>query len=271
MNYVSIFLSMLIFVLTGCGQPVESTLSWQDPPHSPAIRVTEHAHYALSQAIEIGLKERDLKAVIDHVYAEAGAEPCFSHIVGSGPHSTVIHYSGGYGELEDGHVMVVDIGAKFDYCADMTRTYPVNGQFTQRQWDVYNLVLSAKNSVALAAQPGGLSLNDMTTWVRNFFHESPLRAKDRSGRERTMDYFFTHALGHYLGTEVHPGGDPSRPLAVGDVFTIEPGIYIDREDLGVRIEDAYIMTSEGAVNLTTFLPTEAAEIQTMVQTGVIPL
>ncbi|MBM3887011.1 M24 family metallopeptidase, partial [Candidatus Dependentiae bacterium] len=143
------------------------------------------------------------------------------------------------------------------YAADLTRTYPVNGKFTKRQREVYQAVLETQLYVESIARPG-MYLKNPKKPEESLHHLAVDYLKDLGYAE-----FFVHGIGHYLGLDVHDVGDYSEPLEAGDVFTIEPGIYIPRESLGVRIEDDYVMSDEGAVCLSFELPKEADEIEEM--------
>lgn len=231
--------------------------------HKNALDITSLAHYNILQQIQVGMIEGNFHDIIDSVYNTHGASGvAFNHITGSGPNSIILHYEGKNRTLQDGDVLLVDIGAKYNgYCADVTRTYPVNGHYSDRQKEVYQLVLDAKNAAANEMVANNHSLNQMTTFVKNFFRASPLRAKDKYGTERTMDYFFVHGLCHYVGKDVHGsdlGFSNSDPVRPGRIFTIEPGLYIESEGFGIRLEDTYIMTNSGAENI---MPNIAIEVE----------
>lgn len=238
--------------------------------HKKALDMTSMAQYQILQQVQVGMIEGNFHDIIDSVFDENGANGlAFNHITGSGPNSLVLHHEGKTRMLEDGDVLLVDIGAKYnDYCADVTRTYPVNGKFTDRQKEIYQLVLDAKNAAAEEMDPNNHSLNQMTTFVKNFFKASPLRAKDQYGTERTMDYFFIHGLCHYVGKNVHGqdlGFSNSEPVKPGRIFTIEPGLYIDSEGFGIRLEDTYIMTADGAKNIMPNIAIEVDHIEAIME------
>jgi Xaa-Pro aminopeptidase len=228
-----------------------------------AIAVTGVAQREVAATLRPGLFEYELEGKIVGTFTAQGAERAgFSSIVGSGPNSTIPHYFANRRKLEAGDLVVVDIGAEFQYyTADITRTYPASGTFSPRQREIYQLVLDVQTSCAQRVRPGETTLREMTGWARAAFRESPLKAKDREGREQTIDHFFIHGLGHYLGMDVHDVGDTGKPLQPGEVFTIEPGLYIPSENLGVRIEDDYLVTDQGLEKLSEAIPSDPDGIE----------
>ncbi|HMF56268.1 MAG TPA: M24 family metallopeptidase, partial [Pyrinomonadaceae bacterium] len=149
--------------------------------------------------------------------------------------------------------------------ADITRTYPASGKFTERQRQIYQLVLDTQAGAAAYYKPG-MRLHDLHQFAVDFLRKSPLRARDTDGREYTMDHFFIHALGHYLGMDVHDTGNSSKPLQPGEVFTIEPGVYLQSERLGVRIEDDYLVMPDGTLRkLSANIPSAPDEIERLLR------
>lgn len=234
--------------------------------HQRAAAITAQAQRAVMRAIRPGMTEGDIKDIVDAAFAAHGASgTCFPHIVAAGPNSTEIHYAGSSRVLQDGDVMVVDIGAVYEgRCADITRTYPVSGRFAARQLELYDLVLDAQQAAAEYIVPGQTSISELTGFVQAYLRQSRLRARDARGRLRTMDAFFTHSVGHYLGREVHPPARYDQPIPLGQVFTIEPGLYIERERTGIRIEDDYVLTADGPWNLWSALPSAAHVIESLI-------
>ncbi|MCS7066555.1 MAG: Xaa-Pro aminopeptidase, partial [Fimbriimonadales bacterium] len=206
-----------------------------------AIRATIEAHQAAARTIAPGVHEYEVEAVIQAAFRRNGSErDAFPCIVGSGANSCILHYNANRRRMQAGEVVLVDIGAEYSYyAADLTRTYPVSGKFSPRQRALYLAVLDAQKAAERAAKPG-ITLQELDRIAREALRNSPLRAKDTDGKEYTLDRFFRHALGHSLGMDVH---DPEtgQPLMPGAVFTIEPGVYIPTENIGIRIEDDYLM------------------------------
>jgi Xaa-Pro aminopeptidase len=227
-----------------------------------AIDITGEAQQDVAQVIKPGVFEYQAQAALEYAFARNGAErPGFPSIVGSGIYSTVLHYNENKKRIESGDLVVVDIGAEYSYyTADITRTYPANGKFTPRQREIYQLVLDAQKAAERAFKPGQSSLGELNRVASDVMKASPLR--DRQGN--TLERYFIHGLGHWLGMDVHDVGEYSN-LPVGSVFTIEPGIYIPDENLGVRIEDDYLVTEKGLVKLSAKIPSEPAEIERLMQ------
>jgi len=225
-----------------------------------AIQVTVDAQAAAAQAIGDGVCEAEVQASLEYVMTANNTFTAFSSIVGSGPNSTVLHYGQNDRTMKNGDLVVVDIGASYKhYAADITRTYPVSGTFTDRQKEIYAIVLEAQEYAASIAQPGYyLRSNDHQ---EKSLHHLVIAFLKKRG----YDKYMPHGLGHYLGLDVHDVGDYSTPLQPGDVFTIEPGIYISAEELGIRIEDDYWMTEEGVICLSEDIPKSIEDIERMVQ------
>ena len=234
-----------------------------------AVAVTADAHREVARLIRPGVPEYRLEGAILGAFVAGGASRAgFPSIVGSGPNSTVLHYEKNDRTIEDGDLCVVDIGGEYKgYTADITRTYPANGHFTPRQREVYQLVLDAQTAAVAAFKPGQSTIGELNRTAREFFKASPVRARDDQGTEQTMDHFFAHGLGHHMGLDVHDVGDQSKPLQPGEVFTIEPGLYIPGESLGVRIEDDYRVTPEGLEKLSQAIPSEVEEVERAIARG----
>lgn len=228
-----------------------------------AIDITGEAQRDIARTLKPGMYEYEVQAILEAAFTRGGAErPGFPSIVGSGLYSTILHYSENHKQIDASDTVVCDIGAEYSlYTADITRTYPANGKFNERQRAIYQLVLDTQSAAAAHWKPG-MKMSDLHNFAVEFMRKSPLRAKDVDGKEYTMDHFFIHGLGHYLGMDVHDTGDYLRPLQPGEVFTIEPGIYIQTEKLGVRIEDDYVITPEQTVRkMSEKIPSTVEEIE----------
>lgn len=225
-----------------------------------AIFVTLDAHYAAAEHLEVGGKEYDVQAMIEYIFTTSGCTTAFPSIVATGKNSTILHYQEGMAEAKENDLVVVDIGAQYSgYCADLTRTYPASGSFTKRQREVYDAVLETQSYIAGLARPG--------FWLSN--KNEPDKSLHHLAKaflaEKGYDQYFTHGIGHFLGLDVHDVGDYTQPLEIGDVITIEPGIYIPEESIGIRIEDNYWIVENEAICLSEELPRSAEAIEEMVR------
>jgi Xaa-Pro aminopeptidase len=230
-----------------------------------AVAATVSGHRLAATTIRPGIGEGVVDGAVYAAFREAGAEGvAFPTIVGSGYNATTLHYDQNAGVCSDGDLVVVDIGARYGYyCGDLTRTYPVNGIFSDRQREIYDLVLEAHDRAAAAMRPG-ISVFELRKIAYGIFEETSVR--DSNGE--TLGQYFIHGLGHQLGLEAHdPGVADEALLAPGMVLTNEPGIYIPDENLGVRIENDFLITEDGAENLSPGLPTAAGDIEVMMQAG----
>jgi len=228
-----------------------------------AVDLTVLAHQSAALSIGEGVRESEIKAGIEYFFQEDGNGIAFPSIVASGVNGTVLHYEPRSTSMKKGELVVVDIGAEFNhYCADITRTYPVTGVFTQRQREVYNVVLDTQSYIASLAAPG-YWLNNPSEPEKSLHHLACAFLAERGYAE-----YFPHSIGHFLGLDVHDVGNTSEPLRAGDVITIEPGIYIRGEQLGIRIEDDYWIIDDGNICLSENLPRTPEEIEELVQTKV---
>jgi len=246
--------------------PAPSAPQFVEASFREAARITAAAQAAVFQATRPGVFEQEIKAAIDAAYAREGSgPPAFAHITASGPNALELHYAGDARQLAAGDLLLVDIGATSNqHCADVTRTYPVSGRFTDRQRAIYQLVLDAQALAVTRARVGVESLASIGTAVRDFFRSSPLRAKNAAGVESTMDTFFVHSLSHYVGRQVHgedTGWNPSQPIQPGQVFVFEPGLYIASEGIGIRIEDTFLATAAGLECLSCASPKSPSELE----------
>ena len=204
------------------------------------------------------------------VHAMGGSEAeAYAPIVGAGPNSTALHYDKLARKIQDGDIVVMDVGAQYSgYTADITRTIPANGKFTPRQKEIYDIVLGAQNAALAAVKPGAvLACRKGKESLQNIaYNYINTHGKDQNGKP--LGQYFIHGIGHDLGLNVHdPSGDSCRPLVAGMVITIEPGIYIPEENLGVRIEDDVLVTEDGHELLSAKLPRETAEIEKIMAEG----
>jgi Xaa-Pro aminopeptidase len=215
-----------------------------------------------------GLYEYQVAAKMVQIHAFAGCETeAYAPIVGTGINSTVLHYNKLDHRIEDGDVVLLDVGGQYSgYASDITRTIPANGKFTARQREIYEIVLGAQNAALEALKPGmTLSGQGPTSLQKIAMEYIDSHGKDKEGR--SLGRYYIHGLSHHVGLDVHDSSGPSRPLEPGMVVTIEPGIYIPEENLGVRIEDDVLITPAGYKLLTARLPRSPDEIEKIMAEG----
>jgi Xaa-Pro aminopeptidase len=222
------------------------------------------AHLAAMKAVHPGAWEYEIAALMKYEFERRGCEwPAYPPIVGSGFNSTVLHYDQNEKPMQAGDLVVMDVaGAYGGYESDITRTLPVSGRFTPRQREIYEIVLGAQNAALEAAKPGGM--NDRLT--RNSLYKLAFDYINTHGKDlhgHALGQYFIHGLSHSVGLNVHDPADYTLPLQAGMVVTVEPGIYIPEEKLGVRIEDMILITEDGYELLTRRLPRAVTEIESL--------
>jgi len=235
-----------------------------------AIDLTDDSHIEAMKMMRPGLYEYQVAAKMVEVHSMGGSErEGYAPIVGAGPNSTALHYDKLSRKIEDGDIVVLDVGAQYSgYSADITRTIPANGKFTPRQREIYEIVLGAQNAALAAIKPGAhFSCRSKKDGLMNIAYDYiNSHGKDREGRP--LGQYFIHGLGHNIGLNVHDPGDYCSPLQPGMVVTVEPGIYIPEENLGVRIEDDVLITESGYKLVSERLPRNPDEIEQIMAGGV---
>ena len=233
-----------------------------------AVDASVDAQLAAMKMMRPGLMEYQVAAKMEEVHKWEGcAREAYSPIVGAGFFSTVLHYDALDNQIKDGDVVVLDVAGEYGgYDADITRTLPANGKFTARQKEIYDIVLGAQNAAIAAVKPGiymyGAPGNNLHEIAFNYINT---HGKDKDGKP--LGKYFVHGLGHGLGLNVHDPTDFYQPLKAGMTVTIEPGIYIRDENIGVRIEDDVLVTADGHVLMTEKLPRNADEIEKIMAEG----
>jgi Xaa-Pro aminopeptidase len=227
-----------------------------------AIDITAEAEREAMKTARPGMWEYEIEALIEYTFRRRGAERLgFPSIVGTGINSTTLHYDKSRRQTEAGDLVVMDIGAEYGYySADVTRTIPISGRFTPRQRALYDLVLATQQAAIDSVKPG-MTIGRLNSISRAYMRE---HSGDLCGGE-SCDRYFIHGLSHWLGMDVHDVGDYSAKLAPGMVLTVEPGIYIPAEQLGIRIEDDVLVTANGYDLLSKGAPRSAAEIETLMR------
>ena len=223
-----------------------------------AVTITTESLLDAMAEARSGMYEYELEAAIEYGFRRRGAERVgFPSIVGSGLNGTILHYDENRRRMEEGELVVIDVGAEYGYySADLSRTLPVSGRFTPRQRRLYDLVLGAQQTAIDSIRPG-TSLGTLNQIARLYLRT---RSSDLCGG-LGCDQYFIHGLSHWLGMDVHDPGSYSRRLEPGMVLTVEPGIYIPAESLGIRIEDVVLVTPQGGEVLSSGLPRGAEAVE----------
>ena len=239
-------------------KPLPFTLARMRSRHSAAevaliqraIRISEEGFRAALNEIRPGGFEGAVEAEAERVWKMRGARrPAYASIVGSGPNSTILHYPKSERHMLDGELLLMDMSAEFaHYASDITRTLPVNGKFTPAQRKVYDVVWQAQQAAFAMVRPG-VYFEDLDAAARKVIADAG------------YGEYFIHSLGHFVGLDVHDAGAYHEPLATGMVITLEPGIYLPEQKLGVRIEDDVLITETGAKWLSNGLPRDADAIE----------
>ena len=246
--------------------------------------IAAEAHCEAMKAARAGMQEYQLEALIEQIFRRRGAAgPAYTSIVGAGANATVLHYINNDGVLRDGDLLLIDAGAEYKgYASDITRTFPINGRYTQAQRDIYDLVLKAQMQCVEMVRPGvtheQLKKHSIEVLTEGMVELGLLKGEpEELIKESKHEQFYMHGLGHMLGIDVHDVGKyyfnkESRALEPGVVMTVEPGIYIapDTKDIpekylgiGVRIEDDVLCTNDGPKVLTDKVPKQPEEIEAL--------
>lgn len=227
-----------------------------------AIKLTDTALKNVLANLKPGMFEYEAQADFEYSIRRNGAEwTAFPTIAGSGMNGTMLHYDTNQDMMEDGSLLLMDLGARVrGYNSDITRTYPVNGKYTERQRQVYDIVLEANRTVLKEAKPG------MTTVDLNNICKKVLAAGCiRLGlieKEEEISRYYMHGVSHHLGIDVHDVTvDSNKKLRPGAIISDEPGLYIDEWEIGIRIEDDLLITEDGAVCLSEEIMRDADEIE----------
>lgn len=260
-----------------------------------AASISGAAHARAMRSARVGMHEYELEAELLHEFRRQGSQaPAYGSIVAAGANACILHYQSNTARIKDGDLILIDAGCEFDsYASDITRSFPANGQFSQAQKTLYELVLASQLAALACAHPGAGYMDGHHAAVRVLTQgmlETGLLDKNKVGSlddaiaSMAFRQFYMHGTGHWIGLDVHDVGDyrethkvgnerPYRRLEAGMVFTIEPGIYVRPEagvpeqywNIGIRIEDDILITPEGHLNLSRDTPKTVAEIEALMQ------
>ncbi|MBX3566073.1 MAG: aminopeptidase P family protein [Sphingomonas sp.] len=215
-----------------------------------AVDATRAGHLAAMRAVRPGMTERALKEIMEDAFRKAGGTGlAYESIVAAGRNAASLHYRGGNGVIEPGSLVLIDAAASVGgYACDVTRTFPADGRFTATQRETYETVLAAQDAAVKALRAGA------------YYEDVDAAARAVIRKAGHADDFY-HGVGHLVGTEVHDAGDTSKPLPAGAVITVEPGIYVQAQNYGIRIEDQYLITATGNERMSVGIPRTIAEIE----------
>lgn len=235
-----------------------------------AVNITHKAFERVMKFIKPGVWEHEIEAEITHEFLRNRASRhAYDCIIASGDRARVLHYVENNQQCKDGELILMDFGAEYgNYCADLTRTIPVNGKFSKRQKEVYNAVLDVHNFAKKILKPG-ISIVDYTTKVCGEMEKQLLKIgliskadiKNQDSENPAYRKYFYHGVTHHLGIDVHDLGTRVLPVKEGMLFTIEPGIYIEEEQMGIRIENNVWLTKTGSIDLFKNIPITVEEIE----------
>lgn len=239
-----------------------------------AIDITEVAFRRLLKFIRPGVAEYEIEAEIFHSFlSQRATGPAYGSIIASGDNARTLHYVSNNGTCKDGELILMDFGAEYGYYnADLTRTVPVNGKFSKRQKEVYNACLHLHNYAKSILKPG-ISIVDYTEKVGEeatkqfikigLLDKSTVKNEDKDNRAYRK--YLYHGISHHLGLDVHDLGTRTEPVKAGMLFTIEPGIYIEEEQMGIRIENNFWITKNGNIDLMKNIPITVEEIERLMK------
>jgi Xaa-Pro aminopeptidase len=220
-----------------------------------AIDITYRAILEAMKMVAPGIYEYQVEATVQYYFRFLGGDgQAFDPIVGSGPNSTILHYFANERKMEEGDILVLDVGAQYaGYSSDISRTLPVSGNYTEEQAEIYDIVLEAQRLAIEKIMPGALYREDIDATARAYIADNG------------YGEYFSHGTGHFVGLDTHDSGEFDIPLEPGMVITVEPGIYIPEKNIGVRIEDMVLVTEEGHEVLSREVPRTREEIENIMQ------
>jgi len=239
-----------------------------------AIDITHNAFERILKMIRPGIMEYEIEAEVVHSFLSQGASgEAYDSIIASGDRARTLHYIANNQECKDGELILMDFGARYgNYCADLSRTVPVNGKFTKRQAEVYNACLHLHNYAKSLLKPG-ISIIEYTDKVGEeatkifiglgILSEADVKNEDKENRAYRK--YLYHGISHHLGIDVHDLGTRTGPLQPGMLLTVEPGIYIEQEQIGIRIENNVWITESGNKDLMEKIPITVEQIETLMK------
>ena len=259
----------------GCNIILQRLRSIKDPIEIQLIQkacdITELGFRRILNFVKPGVWEYEIEAEFSHEFLRNKSKKfAYSPIIASGINSNILHYIKNNNQCRKGDVLLLDVGAEYaNYSSDMTRTIPVSGKFTKRQKAIYNSVLLVKNEATKLLKPGLLWKEHfaevgkiMTSELLKLGLLSKNDIQNQTKENPAFKKYFTHGVSHHLGLDTHDYGDLNRPIEKNMVFTVEPGIYVQEENFGIRLEDDVVVQENAdPINLMKNIPIEIEEIE----------
>ncbi len=225
-----------------------------------AVKITHQGINQIMDTLKPGKHEYEIQAEYNYVLNKNLTSPSFDTIAASGKNATVLHYVENAAKIKDDTLVLFDLGVDYKYyCSDVSRTLPANGKFTKRQKEVYEVVLEANKKTIEWLRPG-ITMKEFNQYGKDILIKGAKRIGLIKEDEEINQYYY-HSLGHYLGLDVHDVGNYAKPIPEGALITVEPGLYIASEGIGIRIEDDIFVTKDGSINLTQSIIKEVKDIE----------
>ena len=229
-----------------------------------SIETTRLGIESMMKHAEPKMMEYELEAYFDFELKCHNADHSFPSIIAGGKNATILHYGENNTRIKDRSLVLCDLGAAHDHmCADITRTFPINGKFTKRQAEIYDIVLRGNKMIIDAIKPG-MTLAQLNRMLVKFYQKE-LKEVGLLSHGKTVSDYYWHGVSHMLGLDTHDVSLADYQLQEGNVFTVEPGLYIEEENIGIRIEDNVLVTSDGCINLSADIIKEIADIEAFMQ------
>ncbi len=230
-----------------------------------AIKITEIGIMDLLSQTRAGITENECEAILLYNYLKQGSkQPAFQTIAVSGKDATILHYEENNKKTQKNDMILIDTGAEYkNYAADISRTFPVKGKFSEMQKKYYNVVLEASKAVTKAVKPG-ITLLELQEISKDTLFKGLKKLKIVKKKEDIVKYYY-HGVSHHLGLDTHDVGDRIKPLEKNNVITVEPGIYIAEKNIGIRLENDILVTTTGHESLSKAIPMEIKELEQIMQ------
>lgn len=225
-----------------------------------AIEITKDALYNTWKKMKPGMYEYEIKALLNYNIKKTKAKIAFNSIVASGENAVILHYPEGDRKVKDNDLVLFDVGARWKgYSADISRTVPVSGKFTDKQKKYYNIVLKT-NKETIKYVEAGKTMKDVNNYSKKILFKQ-LKENELVSEKKELKKYYYHSIGHHLGLDTHDLSERMEQLKDRNVITIEPGVYIEEENIGIRVEDDIYITENDNINLSSSIVKEVNDIE----------